>query len=93
MPTREQRFYEEMGRAVSNIIAALNRYAYAYEKAYGTTIGEDAVIGDEGWLVIAKGVHRLLDGEIGHMDAGNVDHVIRMLVREAGFTEKEFDQA
>lgn len=88
-----RRQYNEMGDSIVQIFRALQRYKSAYEGAYGSPIGDDAVIGDEGWLPIAKAMIRLLDGETGDRDPGELDGHIRDLVLEAGFTEKELDAA
>lgn len=92
MSLSQRRAFEEMGRSVSTIIRELDRYAAAYERAYDSEIGNDAVIGDA-WIKIAKGVHGLLDGETGRLDPGDASAKIFALVRAVKFTSIEFDEA
>lgn len=82
------RSFQEMGRAVKDVIVALNRYALAYQRYYDAPIGEDAVLG-KAWLKIARGAIGLLGGETGSLDPGHADSMIRSLAREAGFKEEE----
>ena len=73
--------------ALVGFVNALGEYAAAHAKAYGSTIADDGVIGEE-WQTIARGVLGLLNGERGRLDGGTIDGAIRDLARAAGFEEE-----
>lgn len=67
-----------MGGALAGLVKAWIAYADAYEVATGgSKIGEDYVIGDDGWTPIGNALLALLNGELGALDGGSLDGLIR----------------
>jgi len=59
-------------------------YADAHYLAYKSPIGEDGVLGAE-WEVVGKALLGLLNGDLGHLDGGTLDHIIRQALEQNGF--------
>lgn len=59
-------------------------YAQAHEAEFGSPIGEDYVLGPM-WEDIGKSLLGLLNGEIGGLDGGTMDGLIRQNLMRAGF--------
>lgn len=72
------------GRAVHRLISAWCAYADAHHAEYSQGIGDDGFLG-EPWRVIGKSLHTLLNGDIGGLDAGDIDSFIRACFRAEGF--------
>lgn len=65
-------------------LVALRDYACAHEERYGSTLGQDGVLG-EAWLDALRGFRALLNGELGRLDGGFLDGAICNLYQAAGF--------
>lgn len=61
-------------------------YADAHAKRYESKIGDDGVLGPA-WCDILRGVLTLLNGEMGRLDGGTVDGLIRDMLQAEGFDE------
>jgi hypothetical protein len=72
-------------RSMTKMLHGWIEYAAAHKEAYETAVGEDYVIGDE-WQAIGHALLGLLNGELGRMDAGTVDRLIRDTFVQNGFT-------
>lgn len=75
---------------VSCIVTELARYADWHESHYGTPVGDDGVLGDA-WLDAIKAMRRLLDGDLGQLDAGTIDTLLADMAVAAGFDSKALD--
>jgi hypothetical protein len=75
---------------VASMVRSLAKYADDYAERYESTLGSDYVLG-KAWLEMAKGTLTLLNGELGGLDGGTMDSLIRDMMRAAGFTEDEID--
>lgn len=64
------------GAAIVEVVQSLAKYADAHKARFGSTVGQDAVIGD-GWKNIAQGVLTLLNGDLGGLDGGTMDSIVR----------------
>jgi hypothetical protein len=64
--------------AIVGLLDAWVLYANCYRDRYESDIQNDYVIG-EAWSTVADGILGLLDGELGRLDAGTIDSVIRDL--------------
>lgn len=71
-------------RGLLHMIRGLACYAGAHARQYESPIADDGVIG-EAWLDALKGVRALLNGELGRLDGGALDHAIVELHKAAGF--------
>lgn len=79
--------------AESGIVAmtrGLLEYAEAHENAYGEGIGTDYILGPA-WLMVARGVLDLLNGDTGRLDCGTMDGLVRDAISGAGFDPEESD--
>ncbi|HEY7195492.1 MAG TPA: hypothetical protein VH439_17245 [Gemmatimonadales bacterium] len=70
----------EPAGAVVNLIVALGAYADAHYQRYETAIGTDGVLG-QAWAEIAQGILTLLNGDLGPLDGGTCDGMIREIMR------------
>lgn len=75
-------------RPIVEMLNGWSRYAVAYRQRYESEIGTDSVLG-HAWLNVAKGIHEMLNGEIGRLDAGTLDSVIRAELQVCGFDPDE----
>lgn len=71
--------------AIRRMIVGWECYAIAHRQRYDSPIGEDYVIGEE-WAEIGRGLIGLLDGELGELDAGNIDMLIRDIAQQNGLS-------
>ena len=78
-------------QAVVKMLLALAEYADGHTSRYESSIGQDGVLGDDGWLSILKGVRVLLNGELGPLDGGTLDRLLFDMAEAAGFDRKEVD--
>ena len=62
------------------------RYATDHAVRYGSGIGEDYVLG-KAWRDIGLALRRLLDGHIGALDSGTLDHIICNNLTVQGYGE------
>lgn len=73
-------------RSIESAFYALVDYQVAYSEEFeGNTLGSDYILG-EAWLVMARNLLVLLNGNIGTLDAGRTERMIRDLAERAGFT-------
>lgn len=70
--------------ALLDILSGLTEYAGAHVRQYDSPIADDGVIG-EAWLDALRGLRALLNGELGRLDGGTLDHAILELYKAAGF--------
>ncbi len=59
-----------------------------YKGSGGVPVGEDYVLGPA-WVKIASGLLDLLNGDIGRLDGGLVDHAVRQMASDRGFTDDD----
>ena len=59
-------------------------YASGYSFRFNSNIGDDRVLGEE-WFAIGVALLGLLNGELGRLDAGTLDAIIRDNLIEQGF--------
>jgi hypothetical protein len=57
--------------------------AESHLRRYGSPIGDDGVLGPA-WKQIGEGLIDLLNGEIGALDGGSLDGLIRTIAKESG---------
>lgn len=69
--------------AVLGMLLGLAEYADAHEKAYGSPVGEDLVLGDD-VEEIGHALLGLLNGNCGRLDCGTLDGAIRRLLTDVG---------
>lgn len=62
--------------ALRDMVLGLARYCDAYRKRYDTPIGDDGVLGENA-ADIAHGIIGLLNGELGGLDGGTMDRLVR----------------
>lgn len=70
------------------MINAWLQYAKHHKRRFESEIGKDYVLGDE-WAKIGGALISLLNGELGGLDGGTCDHLIRSNLVEQGFKEYE----
>ena len=71
-------------RAMVLMLRGWLEYAQAHTKNFDSNIGDDHVLGDE-WFKIGEALRRLLNGELGRLDAGTLDTIIADNLAEQGF--------
>ena len=59
-------------------------YSEIHKVRFGSEIGEDCVLGDE-WFAIGMAMLGLLNGDLGRLDGGTLDTIIRDNLTEQGF--------
>lgn len=64
------------------------RYADACAERYGSRVGDDGVLGPL-WARIGDGLLGLLNGELGALDAGTFDTLIRDVLRDQGMDPED----
>ena len=69
---------------VVRMIEAAADYADWHKDRYESKIGEDGVIGKE-WETIVRACLGLLNGELGDLDGGTLDGLLRDMLRLEGF--------
>jgi hypothetical protein len=70
--------------ALCYMLHSLAAYAGAHVRQYGSPIAEDGVLG-VAWRESLAGLRQLLNGELGQLDGGTLDHAILELYKAAGF--------
>jgi len=65
-------------------IAAWAAYAKKHAKRFESDIGEDYVLGPA-WARWGIALRELLNGELGHLDGGTLDHIIYTNLCSQGF--------
>lgn len=81
----------DFARAIAGLIKAAGLYCDVHKKQYESPIGEDYVLG-KGLLEILSGTATLLNGELGGLDGGTCDQLLRDIARLNGYTEQEIDE-
>ena len=79
------------GHPIALMVEALARMADASLDENGREIGTDGYCA-EPWMAIASNVVHLLSADIGTLDGGTVDGLIRELALSAGFSADEADR-
>ena len=59
-------------------------YAASHKSRFGSEVGEDYVLGDE-WFAIGMALLGLLNGDLGRLDGGTLDTIIRDNLIEQGY--------
>jgi len=59
-------------------------YADEHHRAYESSVGEDGVLGPE-WEAIGQALLGLLNGSLGNLDGGTLDHIIREALKQNDF--------
>lgn len=75
---------------IVSLFEALANYADRHFVRYESPIGHDRVLG-VGWLMIAKAIRIMLNGDLGRLDAGTLDALLFDLTAAAGFEREELD--
>jgi hypothetical protein len=74
-------------RSEAGIVALLRgwlQYADTHKARYDSGIGEDGVLGKD-WAAIGHALLGLLNGELGRLDGGSLDSLIRDTLTAEGF--------
>ena len=66
------------------MIQALANYADAHQARYESPIGQDGVLGPQ-WEVIGTALLELLNGDLGALDGGTLDGLLRDMLHAEGF--------
>lgn len=74
----------EGDNALAAMIGGWLAYADQYRLQFGGNIGDDGVLGDP-WADVGKNLLRLLNGDLGGMDGGTLDRVIRRTLHDEGY--------
>ncbi len=64
-----------MERPIVKLWTAWTDYAQEYKKRYEQDIQEDYILGDA-WRELGQNLLRLLDGNIGRLDAGTLESIV-----------------
>jgi hypothetical protein len=73
-------------RTIADLIRTLIRMADRYREQYEQAIGEDSYCGPV-WLSIAQAAVAWLNTDVGRLDCGKLDSMIRAIAVDHGFTE------
>jgi hypothetical protein len=65
----------EYERALVELLSGWLRYADAAQERWESGIGNDYVLGPN-WAQIGTGIRGLLNGDLGRLDGGTLDHVL-----------------
>lgn len=68
---------------IGAMVTAWAAYADTHFYRYESRIGDDGVLGDP-WASIGKAILELLNGELGGLDGGTVDALIRDILANEG---------
>lgn len=71
-------------RAIVVMLRAWLGYADQHKAQYESTIGEDGFLGPE-WAKMGASLLELLNGELGRLDGGTLDTIIREALTAEGF--------
>jgi hypothetical protein len=69
---------------IGGIIAHWAEYGFEHQNAYESTLSEDYVLGPA-WAKIGEGLLALLNGDLGRLDGGTLDSVIRTSLQAQGW--------
>jgi len=70
-------------QAVVELVKAWKLYAAVHERAYGSKVGKDSVLGPA-WESIGHALRALLNGETGRLDCASLDSDILRLMERNG---------
>jgi hypothetical protein len=73
-------------KAILQLIDALNYYQEAHRDIHGSQLADDAVLG-EYWIKMVRSAEGLLNGDLGRLDGGTLDRMLRAIAVDAGFSE------
>jgi hypothetical protein len=71
-------------RALVIMLRGWLEYAESYKARFESEIGDDYVLGNE-WFAIGVAMLSLLNGDLGRLDGGTLDAIIRDNLTEQGF--------
>jgi hypothetical protein len=71
---------------VVGMVNAAAIYADHHRQRFESKLGDDGVLGDP-WADVLRSVLVLLNGDIGRLDGGTVDGLVRSMLREEGFLD------
>ena len=71
---------------IVNLLRGWLQYADRHSIRYESGIGEDFVLGDD-WKNIGQSLLGLLNGELGRLDGGSMDSLIRNTLKAEGFND------
>lgn len=75
--------------AITAFRDGLLRYGLEYGEHFeGLNVGSDAILGDQGWLEMARAYLTLLNGPTGRLDCGTLDSEVRGWAERFGFSEE-----
>lgn len=74
--------------AVVLMSQAWGLYALGHRNRYGSSIGEDGVLGPD-WASIGRALLGLLNGETGRLDGGTLDGWVRETMRTNGVEDAD----
>jgi hypothetical protein len=75
---------------IVELFTALAHYADHHQARFESPIGHDRVLG-VGWLMIAKAIRIMLNGDLGRLDGGTLDALLFSMTEAAGFEREELD--
>ena len=84
--SRHIKAVESYSNPIANMIRGWVSYAAVHKSRFGSDIGEDYFLGDP-WAQIGASLRTLLNGELGDLDAGTLDHIIYQNLVNQGFDE------
>lgn len=76
---------------IANLFTALAHYADDHTRRFDSPLGVDRDLGFA-WLEMMKQLGVLLNGELGRLDGGTLDHLRYDMAEAAGFDRKELEQ-
>lgn len=75
--------------AIVKALRAWNDYAHAHKARFDSEIGEDRVLGPA-WAQWGGALRTLLNGDLGRLDGGTLDHIISSNLSEQGFDPNDY---
>lgn len=85
---RHYRAFERDTTGIAAMLRAWAHYADSHRSRYGSPVGDDGFLGPE-WGRIGRGILALLNGEIGGMDGGTLDGMIRDIAKANGIDSED----
>lgn len=78
----------KMGEQIIQIAYELKSYCRAYQEHFGSPIGGDAILGDEGVRDILRGLNTLLNGPLGQQDGGTLSKMLYDIAAKNGLLDE-----
>lgn len=72
--------------AIVKMLRAWIDYAHSHKARFESEIGQDGVLGPA-WSDVGKSMLTLLNGDLGRLDGGTLDQIIRDNLTEQGLTD------